>query len=156
MNILLTTIIYRLMEFQEIKEWFAGFVLLTLIITPFILIISFIFSLFWALIGLISKPDLQLKKVYVVILSCTTLYLTTQGFVFLTILNFRDLLPAATFTVLSLLSVILVFLAMFSGFTNIIGFSKKFSVITLSSLFAIIFIINIIQLIGGNPIGSWH
>ena len=61
-NTLLSTIIYNFKSFNEFKDWLTIMVLISAIITPFILILCFIFTMFWSLIGLMNKPDLSIKE----------------------------------------------------------------------------------------------
>ncbi|HDR4725308.1 hypothetical protein J0835_24425 [Bacillus cereus group sp. Sample62] len=152
-NTLLSTIIYNFKSFNEFKDWLTIMVLISAIITPFILILCFIFTMFWSLIGLMNKPDLSIKRMYSVILSGTSIFLITQVLNFLTILNFGGDLPQFIFVVFSLLSVGLVCIAMYVGFTKLVGFSTKFSKTILSILFVIVISLNMIQLFGGIGIG---
>ncbi|MBG9937852.1 hypothetical protein [Bacillus tropicus] len=152
-NTLLSTIIYNFKSFNEFKDWLTIMVLISAIITPFILILCFIFTMFWSLIGLMNKPDLSIKRMYSVILSGTSIFLITQALNFLTIINLGGDLPQFIFVVFSLLSVGLVCIAMYVGFTKLVGFSKKFSKIILSILFIIVISLNMIQVFGGIGIG---
>ena len=85
---------------------------------------------------------------YSVILSGTSIFLITQALNFLTIINFGGDLPQFIFVVFSLLSVGLVCIAMYVGFTKLVGFSTKFSKIILSILFIIVISLNMVQLFG--------
>ncbi|MBG9503166.1 hypothetical protein ABE47_01440 [Bacillus thuringiensis] len=152
-NTLLSTIIYNFKSFHAFKDWLTIMVLISAIITPFILILCFIFTMFWSLIGLMNKPDLSIKRMYSVILSGTSIFLITQALNFLTIINFEGDLPQFIFVVFSLLSVGLVCIAMYIGFTKLVGFSTKFSKIILSILFIIVISLNMVQLFGGIGIG---
>lgn len=152
-NTLLSTVIYNFKSFNEFKDWLTIMVLISAIITPFILILCFIFTMFWSLIGLMNKPDLSIKRMYSVILSGTCIFLITQALNFLTIINFGGDLPQFIFVVFSLLSVGLVCIAMYVGFTKLVGFSTKFSKTILSILFVIVISLNMIQLFGGIGIG---
>ncbi|KWU64300.1 hypothetical protein AWW70_01580 [Bacillus mycoides] len=152
-NTLLSTIVYTFKSFNEFKDWLTIMVLISAIITPFILILCFIFTMFWSLIGLMNKPDLSIKRMYSVILSGTSIFLITQALNFLTIINFGSDLPQFIFVVFSLLSVGLVCITMYIGFTKLVGFSNKFSKVILSILFAIVISLNMVQLFGGIGIG---
>ncbi|HDR7788286.1 hypothetical protein COJ60_30395 [Bacillus cereus] len=152
-NTLLSTVIYNFKSFHAFKDWLTIVVLISAIITPFILILCFIFTMFWSLIGLMNKPDLSIKKMYSVILSGTSIFLITQALNFLTIINFGGDLPQFIFVVFSLLSVGLVCIAMYVGFTKLVGFSTNFSKIILSILFIIVISLNMVQLFGGIGIG---
>ncbi|MDA1775199.1 hypothetical protein PDJ95_28390 [Bacillus cereus] len=152
-NTLLSTIIFNFKSFHEFKDWLTIMVLIAAIITPFILILCFIFTMFWSLIGLMNKPDLSIKRMYSVILSGTSIFLITQALNFLTIINFGGDLPQFIFVVFSLLSVGLVCIVMYIGFTKLVGFSTKFSKILLSILFIIVISLNMVQLFGGIGIG---
>lgn len=155
-NIMLSSILFLLMDQSELKDWFTIFILLNIIITPFLLILTFIISLFWSLIGLFSKPDLQMKKIYSVILSCTNLYIVLQGLLFIMILNFGERLPGVLFNFLSLGAVLIVLFILYLSFRNFIGFSKRFSFISASILFTLVLTINLVQIIGGNYFGIFY
>lgn len=152
-NTLLSTMIYNFKSFNEFKDWLTIMMLISATITPFILILCFIFTMFWSLIGLMNKPDLSIKRMYSVLLSGISIFLITQALNFLTIINFGGDLPQFIFVVFSLLSVGLVCIAMHVGFTKLVGFSTKFSKTILSILFVIVISLNMIQLFGGIGIG---
>ncbi|GEM_PF-5644276 len=148
-NALVSTIIFNLQDSAELKEWFMMFALFCVVLTPFMLIVSFIFTMFWSLISLFNKSDLSIKKMYSVVLSSTLILFIFQILNFLLILNFRDVIPNAFFTIFSLIGVALVCLIMHFGFTKTVGLSSKFSKILLTMTFIIALAANVFQLVKG-------
>lgn len=149
-NSFLTSSLCIISNWYGFNKWLSTFIIIFIIICPFIFITSFIISTFWSLITLfMHKTDLSIKKMYFVTLSAISIMLFLQSILFIAILtlfkgdNVNTLIIVCTSLIFSFISLRIVYY----GFIYYVKLSKKFTTIFVTILYLGLFSLNLISLL---------
>lgn len=140
-----TCIIVQILPSSENYNFFALYVFIAFVFTPFYLIINFIISLVYLIVMIFFHPTLKISHFFVVILTYNSLIFFGNSVGINLIFMFENSFVMFMVVLLTFITVVWASRVLFLGLLNFVGYSKKASL----NFCIVLFLFNLVSFGGG-------